>query len=108
MLDSSISFFEEEIDDVIFMTNEFLTDSTLIGTQGPFWYILQMSMALAALFSVILAGNIAYKMMVKKEPLDVMKLVRPLTISFILRCSFWRISTLSPVVITKSVSVSRI
>ena len=84
MLDSSISFFEEEIDDVIFMTNEFLTDSTLIGTQGPFWYILQMSMALAARFSVILAGNIAYKMMVKKEPLDVMKLVRPLTISFIL------------------------
>ena len=84
MLDSSISFFEEEIDDVIFMTNQFLTDSTMSGPQGPFWYILQISMALAALFAVILAANVTYKMMVKKEPLDVMKVIRPLAIGIIL------------------------
>ena len=36
-----------------------------------------MSMALAALFSLIVAGGMAYKMMVKNEPLDVMKLFRP-------------------------------
>lgn len=41
-------------------------------------------MALAALFSIVVAGNIAYKMMVKHEPLDVMKLFRPLAISVIL------------------------
>jgi hypothetical protein len=41
-------------------------------------------MALAALFSIIVAGGMAYKMMVKNEPLDVLKLFRPLAISVIL------------------------
>lgn len=72
--DFGINILEEEIDDVIFQTNEFLTDATFTGSQGPFWWILQMCMALAALFSIVVAGNIAYKMMVKHEPLDVMKL----------------------------------
>lgn len=48
------------------------------------WWILQMSMALAALFSIIVAAGMAYKMMVKHEPLDVMKLFKPLVISVIL------------------------
>ena len=82
--DFGINILEEEIDDVIFQTNEFLTDATFTGSQGPFWWILQMCMALAALFSIVVAGNIAYKMMVKHEPLDVMKLFRPLAISVIL------------------------
>ena len=43
-----------------------------------------MSMALAALFSIIVAAGMAYKMMVKHEPLDVMKLFKPLVISVIL------------------------
>ena len=71
--DFGINLLEEEIDDVIFQTNEFLTDATFTGSQGPFWWILQMSMALAALFSIVVAAGIAYKMMVKHEPLDVMK-----------------------------------
>ena len=82
--DFGINILEEEIDDVIFQTNEFLIDATFTGSQGPFWWILQMCMALAALFSIVVAGNIAYKMMVKHEPLDVMKLFRPLAISVIL------------------------
>ncbi|WP_373155294.1 hypothetical protein [Bacteroides cellulosilyticus] len=82
--DFGISILEEEIDDVIFQTNEFLCDATFTGTQGPFWWILQMSMALAALFSLIVAGNMAYKMMVKNEPLEVMKLFRPLAIAIIM------------------------
>jgi hypothetical protein len=49
--DFGINILEEEIDDVIFQTNEFLCDATFTGSQGPFWWILQMSMALAALFS---------------------------------------------------------
>ena len=82
--DFGINLLEEEIDDVIFQTNEFLTDATFTGSQGPFWWILQMSMALAALFSIIVAAGMAYKMMVKHEPLDIMKLFKPLVISIIL------------------------
>lgn len=82
--DFGINILEEEIDDVIFQTNEFLCDATFTGTQGPFWWILQMCMALAALFSLIVAANMAYKMMVKHEPLDVMKLFKPLVISLIM------------------------
>ena len=72
--DFGIDLLEEEIDDVIFQTNEFLTDATFTGSQGPFWWILQMCMALAALFAIVMAAGMAYKMMVKHEPLDVMKL----------------------------------
>ena len=55
--DFGINILEEEIDDVIFQTNEFLTDATFTGSQGPFWWILQMCMALAALFSIIVAAS---------------------------------------------------
>ena len=48
------------------------------------WWILQMSMALAGLFAIIMCANMAYKMMVKREPLDVMKLFKPLAVSIIL------------------------
>ena len=41
-------------------------------------------MALAALFSIVVASGMAYKMMVKHEPLDVMKLFKPLVVSIIL------------------------
>ena len=49
-----VELFEEEIDDVIFQTNEFLTDATFTGDNGPFWWILQMSMCLGALFAIII------------------------------------------------------
>lgn len=83
-VDFGINLLEEEIDNVIFRTNEFLTDATFTGGQGPFWWILQMSMALAGLFAIIMCANMAYKMMVKREPLDVMKLFKPLAVSIIL------------------------
>ena len=82
--DFGINILEQEIDDVIFQTNEFLCDATFTGSQGPFWWILQMCMALAALFSIIVAGSMAYKMMVKHEPIDIMKLFKPLVVSVIL------------------------
>ena len=82
--DFGINLLEEEVDDVIFQTNEFLCDATFTGQSGPFWFLLQMSMALAALFSLILATNLAYKMMVKQEPLDVMKLFKPLAVAVIM------------------------
>ena len=38
-VDFGINLFEQEIDDVIFRTNEFLTDATFTGGQGPFWWL---------------------------------------------------------------------
>lgn len=38
-VDFGINLLEEEIDDVIFRTNEFLTDATFLGGQGPFWWL---------------------------------------------------------------------
>ena len=82
--DFGINLLEEEIDDVIFQTNEFLTDATFTGSNGPFWWLVQISMALATLFSIVVASGMAYKMMVKHEPLDIMKLFKPLAVSIIL------------------------
>ena len=65
-----VDLFEEDIDNVVFQTNEFLCNSDFIGSQGPFWWILQMSMALGAMFSIIVDGGMDYKMMVKNEPKD--------------------------------------
>ena len=79
-----IDLFDEEIDDVIFQTNEFLTDATFIGGSGPFWWILECCMALGALFALILAGGMAYKMMVKGEPFDVLKILRVLGIAIVM------------------------
>lgn len=87
LVDFGINLLEEEIDDVIFRTNEFLTDPTFIGPQGPFWWLVQMSMALAGLFSIIFLSGMAYRMMVKREPIDVLKCFRPLAISLVL--CFW-------------------
>ena len=81
-----INLFDEEIDDVIFQTNEFLTDATFIGASGPFWWILEMCMALGALFAIIMAAGMAYKMMVKGEPFDVLKIIRVLGIAIVM---FW-------------------
>ena len=82
-----VDLFEEEIDDVIFQTNEFLTDATFTGDQGPFWWILQMCMSLGALFAIIMAAGMAYKMMVKGESFDPLKILRVLGVAFVM--FFW-------------------
>ena len=43
-----------------------------------------MCMALAALFSLVVAAQLTYKMMVKHEPLDVMKMLKPLAVAVIM------------------------
>lgn len=82
-----VDLFEEDIDNVVFSTNAFLCNSDFTGEQGPFWYILQMAMALGALFSIIVAASMAYKMMVKHEPIDVFKILKVLGIAIVLM--FW-------------------
>ena len=46
-----------------------------------------MSMALGALFSIIVGANIAYKMMVKGEPIDVFKILKVMGIALVM--IFW-------------------
>ena len=82
-----VDLFEEDIDNVVFQTNEFLCNPDFIGTQGPFWWILQMSMALGALFSIIVGASMAYKMMVKGEAVDVFKILKVMGIALIM--IFW-------------------
>ena len=78
--------FESDIDAVIFQTNEFLTDASFTGEGGPFWMILQMCMCLGTLFAIIAAAGMAYKMMIKGEPFDPLKIIRVLGIAIIM---FW-------------------
>ena len=78
--------FENDIDAVIFQTNEFLTDASFTGEGGPFWMILQMCMCLGALFAIIAAASMAYKMMLKGEPFDPLKIIRVLGVAIIM---FW-------------------
>ena len=79
-----VDLFEEDIDNVVFQTNSFLCNNTFTGSQGPFWYILQMCMALGALFSIIVGAGMAYKMMVKGEPVDVFKILKVLGIAMVM------------------------
>ena len=46
-----INLLEEEIDDVIFQTNEFLCDATFTGTQGPFWWLPKIKVFPIALYT---------------------------------------------------------
>ena len=46
-----------------------------------------MAMALGALFSIVVAGGMAYKMMVKSEPIDVFKIFKILGIAIVM--CFW-------------------
>ena len=82
-----VKLFEEEIDDVIFQTNQFLTDPTFTGDGGPFWWILQMCMSLAALFAIIMAAGMAYKMLTKGEGFEPLKILRVLGIAGVM--FFW-------------------
>lgn len=58
--DFGINLLEEEIDDVIFQTNEFLCDATFTGSQGPFWWLLVVSAFLPFLALSIFCKPIFY------------------------------------------------
>lgn len=85
-----MSLFEEEIDQVIFRTNEFLISGGA-DTGGPFWYIMQFCMTLGALFAVIMSAGMAYKMMVKGEAFDPLKIFKVFGIAAVM--FFWYGST---------------
>lgn len=64
--DFGINLLEEEIDDVIFQTNEFLTDATFTGSQGPFWWLLVVSENLPLLDCSTTYNPITYKILFRE------------------------------------------
>lgn len=78
------NFFEEEVDEVLFHTNNFLSDPTFVGSGGPFNMILTTSLILAALFSIIYGSGMAYKMMYKGEPFDPLKILKVVAVAVIM------------------------
>ena len=78
------NFFEEEVDEVLFHTNNFLSDPTFIGAGGPFNMILTTCMILAALFSIVYGSGMAYKMMYKGEPFDPLKILKVIAVAVIM------------------------
>lgn len=59
--DFGIDLLEEEIDDVIFQTNEFLTDATFTGSQGPFWWLLVVAVTNPPKYSFNRCKSATYK-----------------------------------------------
>ena len=76
----------EVVDSIVNNIGIDLTDATFIGASGPFWWILECCMALGAMFAIIMAAGMAYKMMTKGEPFDVLKVLRVLAIAIVM---FW-------------------
>lgn len=64
--DFGINLLEEEVDDVIFQTNEFLCDATFTGSQGPFWWLLVVSENLPLLGCSIAYYPITYKILFRE------------------------------------------
>lgn len=64
--DFGINLLEKEIDDVIFQTNEFLTDATFTGSQGPFWWLLVVSENLPLFGYSIAYHPITYKILFRE------------------------------------------
>lgn len=67
--DFGINLLEEEIDDVIFQTNEFLTDATFTGSQGPFWWLLVVGVFLSILLPTTSYKPISYKILSRETNL---------------------------------------
>ena len=86
LLESDIGahLFEEDIDQVIFQTNLFVSEGTFQAENGPFWYIMQMCICLAMLFAIIKSAGMAYKMMYKGEAFDPLGLIRILGVAMVM------------------------
>ena len=59
--DFGINLLEEDIDDVIFQTNEFLCDATFTGSQGPFWWLLVVAVTNSPKHDLNRCNSVIYK-----------------------------------------------
>ena len=58
--DFGINILEQEIDDVIFQTNEFLCDATFTGSQGPFWWLLVVAVTKSQIHKFLISYFLLY------------------------------------------------
>ena len=65
--DFGINLLEEEIDDVIFQTNEFLTDATFTGAQGPFWWLLVVAVTNSPKHDLNRCKSVIYKFLSRDQ-----------------------------------------
>lgn len=83
--DFGVDLFEDEIDQVIFQTNTFLTEPGFLAQgSGPFWYIMNFCMLLGSIFAILVGASMAYKMMYKGEAFDPLKILRVFAISMVM------------------------
>ena len=66
-VDFGINLLEEEIDDVIFRTNEFLTDATFTGGQGPFWWLLVVAVTNSPKHDFSRCKSVIYKFLSRDQ-----------------------------------------
>lgn len=65
--DFGIDILEEEIDDVIFQTNEFLCDATFTGSQGPFWWLLVVAVTNSPKHDFSRCKSVIYKFLSRDQ-----------------------------------------
>ena len=56
-----IDLFDEDIDNVVFQTNEFLCNSDFIGSQGPFWWLLVVAVTNSPKHNFSRCKSVIYK-----------------------------------------------
>ena len=56
-----IDLFDEDIDNVVFQTNEFLCNSDFIGSQGPFWWLLVVAVTNSPKHDLNRCKSVIYK-----------------------------------------------
>lgn len=56
-----VDLFEEDIDNVVFQTNEFLCNSDFIGSQGPFWWLLVVAVTYSPKHDFSRCKSVIYK-----------------------------------------------
>lgn len=65
--DFGINILEQEIDDVIFQTNEFLCDATFTGSQGPFWWLLVVAVTNSPKHDFYRCKSVIYKFLSRDQ-----------------------------------------
>lgn len=58
-----IDLFDEDIDNVVFQTNEFLCNSDFIGSQGPFWWLLVVAVTNSPKHDFNRCKSVIYKLL---------------------------------------------
>lgn len=62
-----IDLFDEDIDNVVFQTNEFLCNSDFIGSQGPFWWLLVVAVTNSPKHDLNRCKSVIYKFLSRDQ-----------------------------------------